>query len=131
MKAQAMYGMAGQAKRCGGKRGKRPRFVAALLGALLCVTLLSASTGQALADQGGDPRQAVNLWTMLSAQSRKMVAQSQRFASDVRLLYQVAHLEPLASATPSAAPATAETSCKMISSRATSGSFRPANKTRS
>jgi len=119
MKAQVRYETQGRATRAGGRRGSWQRFspaAAGLLGGLLCAALFFSSTGQALAGQPGREMSSPGLLAVLNAQTREVVAQSQHFVNDLRLLYQISQLEPLATETvaaPAAAPvAPAEPECK-------------------
>jgi hypothetical protein len=86
---------------------------------LLFASILFAANGQVLADQPGRGAGSQGLWAILSAQTQEALAQSQHFVNDLRLLYQISQLEPLATeplVAPSGAPsAPAEPECKLIS----------------
>lgn len=122
MKAQVRYETSERATRAGEKRDARQRFspvAAGLLGILLCAGLFVSATGEASTGRTGQETNSPGLWAVLSAQTQEFVAQGQHFVNDVRLLYQISQLGPLATETiaaPAVAPvAPAKPECKLIS----------------
>jgi hypothetical protein len=104
-----------------------------LLGGLVYMGLLSGAGKQVFAGPEQNVPGTTGMLATLSAQAREVATEGARFASDVRLLYQVSNLAPAARQNAAFAEPEdpKETSCKLISSKGSTANLRNAVKSRS
>jgi hypothetical protein len=134
MKRQVKTGGHEAASRAGGKRGAWRQFSLGLLGGLMFLGLLGGAGVQVFAGPEQNAPATHGMLATLSLQVREAVAEGARFASDVRLLYQISNLQPVApqDAISVDVPAPVEkTDCSLISSKGSAADLRKARKSRS